>query len=258
MTSYQLFHALIALHITFGAPGLFVFWLPVIVKKGGPRHRLFGRIFAVCMLVTASAAVLMATLTVLEPMATHPHLVHHEDFSDPALVTGVFGWMMLYLATLTINLVWYAWCCTRHKQDHARNRKGLNLILQGVLLVASVNCVIQGALIGQPMVMAFSFVGFATVATNLHFMYRADPRPIDWLLEHIKGIVGTGISVYTAFFAFGAVRIMPEIALSPVLWSVPLVTGLALIIYHQRKILRQFNRRTARGRSGTAAVAAET
>ncbi|MEO0613486.1 MAG: hypothetical protein AAFY83_09245, partial [Pseudomonadota bacterium] len=52
----------------------------------------------------------------------------------------------------------------------------------------------------------------------------------------IKALVGTGISVYTAFFAFGAVRYVPQLALNPVLWAVPLVTGLALILYHQYKV----------------------
>jgi len=49
--------------------------------------------------------------------------------------------------------------------------------------------------------------------------------------------VGAGISVYTAFFAFGAVRFVPEIALTPGLWAIPLVTGLVLIVYHQRAVM---------------------
>jgi hypothetical protein len=56
--------------------------------------------------------------------------------------------------------------------------------------------------------------------------------------------VGAGISVYTAFFAFGAVRLMPQLALTPVLWGIPLVVGLTLIVYHQRRLLRSFARAT--------------
>jgi len=51
-------------------------------------------------------------------------------------------------------------------------------------------------------------------------------------------IVGAGISVYTAFVAFGAVRFIPELALQPGLWAVPLIVGLTLIIYHQRVVTR--------------------
>jgi hypothetical protein len=62
---------------------------------------------------------------------------------------------------------------------------------------------------------------------------------MDWLKEHVKALVGAGISVYTAFFAFGAVRTFPELALHPGLWAVPLAVGLTLIIVHHRRIDRQ-------------------
>jgi hypothetical protein len=69
-------------------------------------------------------------------------------------------------------------------------------------------------------------------------MLKREPGQLDWLKEHIKALVGTGISVYTAFFAFGAVRTIPTLALHPGLWSIPLIVGLALIIHHQRKVSR--------------------
>jgi hypothetical protein len=49
-------------------------------------------------------------------------------------------------------------------------------------------------------------------------------------------LVGTGISVYTAFFAFGAVRTFPQLALHPVLWAIPLTVGLVIILYHHRRL----------------------
>jgi hypothetical protein len=66
------------------------------------------------------------------------------------------------------------------------------------------------------------------------------PGPGAWLKEHIKALVGGGISVYTAFFAFGSVRVLPELALHPVMWSIPLVTGVAIIIWHRRAVDRQY------------------
>ncbi|MEM6762838.1 MAG: hypothetical protein AAF615_08175 [Pseudomonadota bacterium] len=244
---YHVFEVLIIAHIVFGAPGLIIFWIPVIFKKGGNRHRFWGRIFAFAMLMTATFAIGMSTMSVIAPMATHPHLVDHPVFSDPQLVRAIFGWMMLYLAILTINLTWYAWCCVTNKLDHAANQKWHNMLLQAILTIASINCAVQGFLIGQMMMVGFSIVGFATVGTNLWFILKKKPGPVTWLLEHIKGIIGTGISVYTAFFAFGAVRMLPEAALSPVLWSVPLVTGLALIFYHRHQVSRRVKRKPADG-----------
>lgn len=238
MSVHHFFEILIALHIIAGAPGLLTFWIPVLVKKGGARHLFWGRLFTIAMIFTACMAMAMAVTTLLAPMATHPQLLTHPEFSDPALVQGIFGWMMLYLAILTINLAWYGWRCIRNRRNHLQNRHWFNMGLQVVLTIASINCVVQGIRIGQPMMMGISFIGFATVGTNLWFILKNTPGPMDWLLEHIKAIVGTGISVYTAFFAFGAVRYVPRLALEPLLWAVPLVVGLALILYHQYKVRR--------------------
>jgi len=81
-----------------------------------------------------------------------------------------------------------------------------------------------------------SVVGFAAASTNLMFIFARKPSPVKWQKEHVKSLVGTGISVYTAFLAFGAVRLMPSLALHPVLWAVPLVIGLTIMIYHMIRI----------------------
>ena len=106
------------------------------------------------------------------------------------------------------------------------------------MTVVSANCFVRGVAAAEPMMMGISLVGFATVATNLWFIYKPQPLPTDRIKEHIKCLVGAGISVYTAFFAFGAVRFIPELALQPGLWAVPLIVGLTLIIYHQRVVTR--------------------
>jgi hypothetical protein len=243
------FHILIALHIMTGAPGLIGFWIPVAARKGAKVHRISGRIFVWLMLATASFAVMMATLTILDPVATHPKLAAHALLGHPEIIRGIFGWMMLFLAILTINLAWYGRACIENRQDHARHRRPVNLALQAILVVAALNCAAQGALIGQWLMVGISFVGFATVGTNLWFMLRKAPRPLEWLTEHIKALVGTGISVYTAFLAFGAVRFVPELALSPVLWAIPLITGVSLILYHQRAVTAPLRRQRLKAAS---------
>jgi hypothetical protein len=239
---------LVYAHIVTGGIGIVAFWVPIFGRKGGAAHRRWGEVFAKLMLATGAIAILISITSLIAPLETHPKL------SDAALVRGIFGWMMLYLAILTINLAWYGLECVAAKRDHARHRGALNLGLQAVLFAAALNCVVQGALIGQPLMLGISMVGFATVATNLHFMLAHAPAPQRWLKEHLKGLVGAGISVYTAFFAFGAVRLMPELALSPMLWAVPLVVGLAIILYHWRDI----SVRTARTRLQRTAAASGT
>ncbi|MEE4203521.1 MAG: hypothetical protein V2I45_07810 [Halieaceae bacterium] len=239
MSTLNLFHTLVAIHIATGAFGLIAFWVPIVGGKGSLNHRRFGRWFVNALLITGVAAIGMSTLTVIAPVATHPHLATHEVFHEPMQIRAIFGWMMLYLATLTVNLAWQGKLALANRKEPQRNRAWHNLLSQVLLTFAAVNCVWQGLLAGQWMMVGIAMVGFATVGTNLWFIYKNPLAPTDYIKEHIKSLVGAGISVYTAFFAFGAVRLIPELALTPGLWAVPLTTGLALIIYHQRAVVRR-------------------
>jgi hypothetical protein len=236
---FTLFRILIAAHILAGSIAAISFWVPVIGRKGAAAHRRWGRIFSYAVIATGLCAICLSLLTLSDPMTMHPHLVGRFDAD---FVRGIFGWMMLHNAILTINLGWYGWLCVINRQTHLANRTPLNLALQGLVMVAAVNCAWQGWLIGQPLMMAISVVGIATGITNLIYLASPDPPSHGYLKEHVKALIGAGISVYTAFLAFGSVRLMPSMALHPALWSVPLAVGLAIIIYHRlsldRKALR--------------------
>lgn len=222
---YLLFHVLIACHVLTGAVGLVSFWAPVLSRKGSRFHVKWGKVFVYALLATGSFAVLMATCTLLAPRETHPHI------ADLRLIEGIFGWMMLYLGILTVNLAWYGRLAVSNRREHRANRSRLNLALQWLLLLASIACATFGALEDLWLMVGMSVVGFATVATNARFLFREEPPREAWQREHIKALIGAGISVYTAFLAFGAVRLAPQLALHPVLWSIPLVTGISLILY---------------------------
>lgn len=244
------FYGFVLAHIATGAIGLATFWVPVLSEKGGSNHRRIGRIFVYMMLATGTIAIAISTCTLLDPVATHQHVKDPELLAHPEWIRAVFGWMMLYLAILTINLAWYGWLTVLNKDDHAKNLEWRNLVLQAAVLIAAVNCAWQGWQTGNPkiqgLMMGISTIGIATGVTNLWFLYKPNRGPADWLKEHLKALVGAGISVYTAFFAFGAVRLMPQLALNPVLWAVPLTTGLSIIFYHWWDISRRLKARRPR------------
>jgi hypothetical protein len=228
-----LFHAFVVLHILFGSLGLVAFWIPVLGRKGSTLHRRWGQVFTWTMLATGTVAVGISICTLIDPQGTHPHL------ENPAWIRGIFGWMMLGLAILPVNLAWYGWSCIQHRENHRGHREWRNLGLQALLTVAALVCLIESMRIGEPLMLGMPAIGIATVATNLWFILKPQPARLDWLKEHIKALVGTGISLYTAFFAFGAVRTIPALALHPGLWSIPLIVGLTLIMYHRYTITRQ-------------------
>jgi hypothetical protein len=228
------FRTLVMSHIVTGAVGLLLFWVAVLSRKGGHVHRQWGLIFAYSMLVTGCLAIGIGTSTILDPIGTHPKL------PDSVMVTGIFGWMMVYLAILTISLAWHGLQVVRNKRHHEANRSAVDVALQILVIAAAVNTMVRGYLIGQPLMMGISIVGLASGGTNLYFSFSARPPRHAYLMEHVKALVGAGISVYTAFMTFGLVRLMPEHALNPMTWAVPLTIGLSIIIYHQYHIRKKF------------------
>ena len=251
------FPYLVKAHIATGAVGLLLFWVAVLSRKGGATHKRWGRVFVYSMLVTGCFAMGMGIATILDPVGTHPKL------PDSVMVTGIFGWMMLYLAILTISLAWHGRGVVLNKRDHLANRGGFDVFLQVLVIIAAVNCAVQGWLISQPLMMGIAIVGVASGVTNLVFTFGKPPAKHAFLLEHVKALVGAGISVYTAFMTFGLVRLMPEHALNPATWAIPLTVGLGLIIYHQAQLRKQYAPRVApstgvqAGSTGSTATAAE-
>lgn len=225
------FKFFLIIHIVAGATGLLLFWVPVLGKKGGIPHRYWGKMFCWLMMLTASMAFSMGVCTLRDPVATHPKL----DMA-PAMTQAVFGWMMIYLAVLTVSLAWHGLEVVRNKRNHHRNKSFFAVSLQILVILLAVNCAWQGILIEQPLLLGMPIIGLASAATNLWFSFQNQPPAHAYLMEHVKALVGTGISVYTAFTAFGAVHLLPKAALSPITWSIPLVIGVGIIVYHWIRI----------------------
>lgn len=233
MFTYMLvFELALAIHIAAGAVGLVSFWIPVVGRKGADRHRWWGRIFARCIMTAGLCAIVMSLISLGWPLETHPKL------TDATLVQGLFGWMMLYLAVLTVSLVAHGLSAVELKAQHEQHRRAGPIALQLAVAALAVNCAWRGWLIGQPLMMGIAVIGVASAATNLWFMLNPAPWRLQYLIEHFKASVGAGISVYTAFFAFGAVRLHPKSAFDPLLWALPLTVGLAIILWHFARTIR--------------------
>jgi len=234
-----LFNVLVILHIITGTVGLVTMWVPIIGRKGGDTHKRWGKIFAHALLATGIIAIGISLVTLRYPLETHP-------FSDDApLVKGLFGWMMLYLATLTIMLSRYGLLCIRNKRNHAANKNVINIALQIATFITAANCAWHGVQLNQPIMMGISIVGLLSAVLNTMFIFDEEPLFNEWIIQHTRGLVGAGISVYTAFFAFGAVNLMPALAFNPILWATPTTLGVALLLYHQFKVTLQRRQRAA-------------
>lgn len=245
------FEPLVWAHIATGATGLVSLWPAVFARKGSTLHRNAGKLFAYMMIATGALAIGISLCSLYAPVETHPWSVDPERAMDVPTLRGLFGWMMLYLGVLTIALCWHGLMSAWNKRDYAANRTARNVALQGLMIIAGLWCAARGMSLGQPIMIGVAIPGIVAGGLNTLFLLDRAPAMNEWLVQHFRGQIGAAISVYTAFFAFGAVNMFPALAFNPVLWSLPTVLGVSYMIWHQLKVFHQ--RRRAGQRSAWVA-----
>jgi uncharacterized membrane-anchored protein len=104
-----------------------------------------------------------------------------------------------------------------------------------VVLIAGVNCFVQGIALRQPLMILVALIGFGTTSTYVWYIFRPAPGARDYLPEHLKAMVATGIAAYTAFLSVGLIEMLPHLAFNPIIWAVPSVVGMGLIIHFLRR-----------------------
>jgi hypothetical protein len=224
-----LFTLVLAVHVGAGVVALTSFWGAVATLKGGPSHRRWGKAFTAAIYTASVMALAMGTLSLRWPLAMHPGL------TDETLYRGLFGWMMVYLGLLTISMTRYGLAVIANKRRHEANRHWSMVALQVIVLVAALNCAIHGVLLSQPLMILVALIGFGTTLTYLWYMFRKAPGRTDYIPEHLKAMVATGIAAYTAFLSVGLIEMFPQQAFNPVIWAVPTVIGMGLIIHFLRQ-----------------------
>ena len=241
-----LFGALVNAHLFFGVIGLVTFWAPVIAKKGGTLHRRAGFVFAYSMMTTGTIATGISFTTLSAPLETHPLL------TDQALIEGQFGWLMLFLSLLTINLGWHTLATVRYKRNHRGHRGPVSIFLQVGVIVSALNCSWHGWGLDKPLLVGVGLIGVLAGVVMSTFMLSTNVEKTDYLHQHLRAGVGAGISAYTAVLSVSLVRFWPEQTFNPWLWSIPTVLGSTFIGYHEAKLF------IARGRLRAAHKAAST
>ena len=220
-----LFTLVLAIHVGAGVVALTSFWGAVATRKGGPAHRRWGGVFTRAIYAACFMALAMGGLSLRWPLAMHPGLTDEPLYR---------GWMMIYLGLLTASMTRYGLKMVANKRDHPANRHWTMVALQIAVLGAAVNCAIHGVILGQPLMIGVSIIGFGTTLTYLWYMFRPNPARGDYIPEHLKAMVATGIAAYTAFLSVGLVEMFPAHAFNPAIWALPTIGGMAIIIHFLR------------------------
>lgn len=245
LTGMTLFHALVVLHVVTGAVGLTAFWGPIVTKKGARLHRKWGRAACYGFLGAGALAIAMALLSLYGPEYRHP------EVTDRALYEGLFGWMMLYLGTLTIGFVDYGLAVVKHSRDRRALRAVRYQAVIAAVIASGAWCGIYGWQVRHPLMVLVAFIGIVSMLIQQLYIWRpAEPLRTTYIGEHFRALIGMGISAYTAFLSVGLIRLVAEEVFNPAIWAGPSVIGVSLILYFTVKGKKTAAPRTSAKPSG--------
>ena len=163
------------LHITAGFIGFFVAPVALAVRKGGPAHRLWGKVFFGAMVVSGTTA-----------LAGAQHI--HSLF---LLLTAVFSLYMAAFGYRSVFLKHLAWDARVAPTDWA---------VAGVGLAVFLSTVGYGLVAGNIPITVFGGIGAFTAFRQLRGYAKAGRwSKSQWLLNHISGFMASYIAAVSAF-----------------------------------------------------------
>lgn len=236
------------LHIAVGSCALLLFWVPVFTRKGNIDHKRFGRYFACCMYTVSFSGIVMSSLDLIFPLAMHADGIDlsAEEAESVTQQVREFGLFLFSLSILVLASTRHGWLTILHRGDRTSLRHPLHVALNGGLCVVGAVLLLIGYNTGNVLFMIFGVLQIGTGTGNLRYSYRKELRPKEWWIQHLNGLIGSGIGAYTAFAVFGGRTLFEELFasnfenLSIFLWITPGIVGTIAITYLSRHYQKKF------------------
>jgi hypothetical protein len=221
----NLFESARLAHIAVGIVVLSSFWVAAFARKGSPRHRLAGRIYAASMAILLGATVVMAAGMV---QAGTP-------------MRAVFG---LYVSLISVATVWMAWRSSRDRHDIDRYLGRTYKSICGALGAYGLFLLVLVPRMGEParmaMVSAFAVLGLTIAGAMAWRISKRANHPRWWLSEHLTAMALNFAATHASFSLLAGGLFFPALK-DPWLRTVILVawmlSALAVRLWAQRRFL---------------------
>ena len=203
---------LIYIHAFFGGLGLITGIASILVKKGSLPHKNMGKLFSVGMITSSIISI---------PITFMPN---HENL------------FLFLIAVFTIYLVFTGRRALIFKTTFKVNT--YDIILSGSMFLFAIVMLLLGIynLINEiafgVLYLFFGGFGLLLVYGDFKFYKQIKYKGNDWLIVHIKKMIGALIASITAFIVAG-------VGISTLItWMLPTIFGTIYIIYWKRKVTR--------------------
>jgi len=220
-TAYKI---LLGSHIFFGSISLVLFWLPaVFTKKGGDWHNRIGRLYVKLMWLVVISSALLCTRNLM------------IGNLESAFFLG-------FLSLITAHPIWHGTAILKHKTSQPKSFVKLHLLFRAIIIAAAIGLIAYGIYLnayGQlhPLFFIFGLIGLTDLPSWLKEL-KKPLQNVNWLTEHLSGMIISGIAAYTAFFAFGGRALLGTFLtgyLQILPWILPTIIGVIAIKYQKKK-----------------------
>lgn len=231
-----IYQALLFAHIAIGFASLVLFWIPVWAKKGSAFHCRSGWWYANAMYAVGFSALMLALMLMIDPIGFKFANHSFSDTERPKVIASSYdsGLFLLAISVLVLVGVHHGLQTIQAKGNHALMRGLDNIGSNVVLLLVGVGLGISATGNSPMSVLFYIFAALCsfTAVSNLRFCLKPSVTRPEQIIAHLTGIIGAGIGSHTAFFVFGANRVLADYlngyaAIVP--WVLPAIIGNVII-----------------------------
>lgn len=232
---------LLKLHIALGVIALFLFWIPMLSRKGSTVHRSSGRYYGHIMKAVALSGIAMTALVWLDPIATKgTGLMVDGKISqgklDFLMLINLFLFLLSLLTWVTIRHATGSLLC---KQNRDPLKHWTYQAPVWLLTAVAPYAAWQGFVFNMPLVIVFSAISIVSCIGILNYLHTKTVTANRWLIEHAAAMLGSGIAAYTTFFAFGGRALFANLLpgywmMLP--WLLPSLIGVPTSIWFKRRL----------------------
>ncbi len=228
---FELIHKVaLVLHITIGSIALFIFWLPIIEKKGSPLHRQVGQWFVWGMTTVAISGIIMSSFVFMDPLAIRDPLgtLTFEEANRVVTIGRSSSAFLFMLSFLVLCTTRQSVLALKAKMDKSKLKSPIHLFSISMLFLSGLYVGLLGFERSSVLYYVFSVLSMFSALTMFRYIFKKETKKSEWIIEHLTNIVGSGIAAYTAFFVFGGQTFMNEFVprdMQILFWIMPGVVG---------------------------------
>jgi len=170
-------------HYAIGSVAILLFWSTILRRKGGPAHRMSGKVF-------------FAMLPVVLLSVGGIFFLSSRVFATPEVI------QFLYLSLCVVTVGGTAFAAIGLKNDLERFRGAWFRVLGVAAFLMGAAVLVAGVAIGRPLPIIFSMIGLVYGGAMIRFAWLKEaPHPNWWLSWHLNGVCLLFNAVHGTFLA---------------------------------------------------------